>query len=132
MGCYGIGVSRIVAAASEQNHDANGIVWPASIAPWQVVIVPMNMHRSETVKAAAEKMYADLQNAGIEVILDDRPERAGVMFADADLLGIPLRIVIGERGLKENQVEIKGRRDEQAHNVGLEAVLKTIHECLRH
>ncbi|QGX38718.1 proline--tRNA ligase [Permianibacter aggregans] len=132
MGCYGIGVSRIVAAAIEQNHDANGIVWPASIAPWQVVIVPMNMHRSETVKAAAEKMYADLQNAGIEVILDDRPERAGVMFADADLLGIPLRIVIGERGLKENQVEIKGRRDEQAHNVGLEAVLKTIHECLRH
>ena len=126
MGCYGIGVSRIVAAAIEQNHDENGIVWPTSIAPWQVVIVPMNMHRSDVVKAAAEKLYADFSNAGLEVVLDDRPERAGVMFADADLLGIPLRVVIGERGLKEGQVEVKHRSEKEPTNIALDAVLHTV------
>lgn len=130
MGCYGIGVSRIVAAAIEQNHDENGIVWPASIAPWQVVIVPMNMHRSDVVKAAAEKLYADFSSAGLEVVLDDRPERAGVMFADADLLGIPLRVVIGERGLKEGQVEVKHRSEKEPTHIALDAVLHTVQSKL--
>jgi prolyl-tRNA synthetase len=109
MGCYGIGVSRIVAAAIEQNHDKYGIKWPAAIAPFQVAIVPMNMAKSARVKETAEAMYLQLQDAGIEVIFDDRKERPGVMFADHELIGTPLLLVIGERNLDNKQIEVKNR-----------------------
>lgn len=111
MGCYGIGVSRIVGAAIEQGHDDKGIVLPAAIAPFAVCIVPMGYHKNDAVKAAADRLYAELKQAGIEVVLDDRNERPGVMFADMELIGIPHRVVIGERGLKDGQVEYKGRTD---------------------
>ena len=114
MGCYGIGVSRIVGAAIEQGNDERGIVLPASIAPFAVAIVPMGYFKSEAVKAAADRLYADLKQAGVDVVLDDRNERPGVMFADMELIGIPHRIVIGERGLKEGQLEYKGRTDADA------------------
>jgi prolyl-tRNA synthetase len=114
MGCYGIGVSRIVGSAIEQGNDEKGIVLPAAIAPFEVSIVPMGYFKSDAVKAAADQLYVDLRNAGIDVILDDRNERPGVMFADMELIGIPHRVVIGERGLKEGQVEYKGRRDAEA------------------
>ena len=130
MGCYGIGVSRIVAAAIEQHYDDNGIVWPAAIAPWQVVLCPMNLGRSETVRAAADKLYSELQNAGIDVVFDDRNERAGVMFADADLLGIPYRIVIGERGLAEGKVELKSRREKEPQHVALDGVVAQLKAAL--
>lgn len=109
MGCYGIGVSRIVAAAIEQNHDQYGIKWPAAIAPFQVAIVPMNMAKSARVKETAEALYEKLTTAGIEVLFDDRKERPGVMFADHELMGTPLLLVIGERNLDEQQVELKNR-----------------------
>jgi len=109
MGCYGIGVSRIVAAAIEQNHDDNGIQWPVSMAPFQVCVLPMNMHKSARVQDVAESLYAELQDAGFEVIFDDRKERPGVMFADMELIGIPHTIVIGERNLDEGAVEHKDR-----------------------
>ena len=114
MGCYGIGVSRIVGAAIEQGNDERGIVLPSAIAPFEVCIVPMGYHKSDAVKAAADTLYADLKQAGIDVVLDDRNERPGVMFADMELIGIPHRIVIGERGLKEGQLEYKGRTDADA------------------
>jgi prolyl-tRNA synthetase len=110
MGCYGIGVTRIVAAAIEQNHDERGIVWPAPLAPFQVVLVPMNAHKSELVRSTADQLYADFTAAGIEVLYDDRDARPGVKFADAELLGIPHRIVIGERGLANGQLEYRERR----------------------
>ncbi|PQJ67721.1 proline--tRNA ligase [Photobacterium angustum] len=110
MGCYGIGVSRVVASAIEQNHDENGIIWPDALAPFHVSIVPMNMAKSEEVKEAAEKLYADLTAAGIEVLFDDRKERPGVMFADHELLGIPHTIVIGNRSLENGEMEYKNRR----------------------
>jgi prolyl-tRNA synthetase len=109
MGCYGIGVSRIVAAAIEQNHDKYGIKWPAAIAPFQVAIVPMNMAKSARVKETAEALYAQLQQAGIEVIFDDRKERPGVMFADHELIGTPILLIVGERNLDEQNVEVKKR-----------------------
>lgn len=114
MGCYGIGVSRIVGSAIEQGNDERGIVLPTSIAPFEVCIVPMGYHKSEAVKSAADQLYGELTAAGIDVLLDDRNERPGSMFADMELIGIPHRIVIGERGLKEAQVEYKGRRDAEA------------------
>jgi prolyl-tRNA synthetase len=109
MGCYGIGVSRIVAAAIEQNHDKYGIKWPAAIAPFQVAIVPMNMAKSARVKETSEALYEQLQQAGIEVIFDDRKERPGVMFADHELIGTPILLVVGERNLDEQNVEVKNR-----------------------
>jgi prolyl-tRNA synthetase len=122
MGCYGIGVSRIVAAAIEQCHDERGIVFPRAIAPFEVCIVPMGYAKSEAVRAAADKLHADLLAAGIDVLLDDRNERPGVMFAEMELIGIPHRIVVGERGLKEGRLEYKGRVDAQADMVPLEAI----------
>ncbi|WP_305456260.1 proline--tRNA ligase [Photobacterium leiognathi] len=110
MGCYGIGVSRVVASAIEQNNDENGIIWPDAIAPFQVSIVPMNMAKSEEVKEAAEKLYAELTAAGIDVLFDDRKERPGVMFADHELIGIPHTIVIGNRSLENGEMEYKNRR----------------------
>ncbi len=109
MGCYGIGVSRIVAAAIEQNHDDNGIIWPASMAPFQLAIVPLNMHKSEDVTRCAEDLYQRLQAAGVEVLLDDRNERPGVKFADMELIGIPHRVVIGDRALADGNIEYKSR-----------------------
>lgn len=110
MGCYGIGVSRVVAAAIEQNHDDRGIIWPDAIAPFQVAILPMNMHKSFRVKELAEELYATLRSHGIDVILDDRKERPGVMFADMELIGVPHNIVIGDRNLDSEEVEYKNRR----------------------
>ncbi|MFA1561768.1 proline--tRNA ligase [Aliivibrio fischeri] len=110
MGCYGIGVSRVVASAIEQNNDEYGIVWPEAIAPFTVAIVPMNMHKSERVKEAAEKLYAELTAMGIEVLFDDRKERPGVMFKDIELIGIPHTIVIGDRSMDEGNFEYKNRR----------------------
>ncbi|MDO8786871.1 MAG: proline--tRNA ligase [Sulfuritalea sp.] len=114
MGCYGIGVSRIVGAAIEQSHDVRGIIFPAGIAPFAVAVVPMNFAKSETVRAAATALHAELLAAGIDAILDDRDERPGSMFADWELIGIPHRVVVGERGLKEGKLEYKGRSDSEA------------------
>ena len=110
MGCYGIGITRIVAAAIEQNHDDRGIIWPDALAPFQVAILPMNMHKSFRVKELAEELYAQLRAKGIEVILDDRKERPGVMFADMELIGVPHTIVIGDRNLDSEEIEYKSRR----------------------
>ncbi len=114
MGCYGIGVTRLLGAAIEQNHDARGIIWPAAIAPFEVVICPVGLDRSEAVREAALALYAELTEAGVDVILDDRGERPGAMFADWELIGVPLRVTVGERGLKEGRVELQGRRETQA------------------
>ena len=117
MGCYGIGITRVVAAAIEQNHDERGIIWADAMAPFAAVIVPMNYKKSEAVREAADKIYADLLAAGVDVLLDDRDERAGVLLADSELLGIPHRIVIGDRGLKEGNVEYARRTDSEAQSV---------------
>jgi prolyl-tRNA synthetase len=117
MGCYGIGVTRVVAAAIEQNHDERGIIWPDPMAPFLVAIIPMGYRRSEAVKGAAERLYAELSAAGVEAFLDDRDERPGVLLADQELIGIPHRFVIGERGLKEGMVEYQHRRDAAATRV---------------
>jgi prolyl-tRNA synthetase len=114
MGCYGIGITRILGAAIEQNFDERGIIWPEAIAPFEVVLCPMGYERSESVREQTDKLYAQLSAAGIDVILDDRGERPGVMFADWELIGVPHRLVIGERGLKEGKVEYQGRRDTEA------------------
>jgi prolyl-tRNA synthetase len=124
MGCYGIGVSRIVGAAIEQGNDARGIIFPKSMAPFTVTICPIGYDKSEAVSAAANKIYADLNTAGIEAMLDDRGERPGVMFAEADLMGIPHRLVIGERGLADGTVEYKGRTDAEAQMVSLNNVVE--------
>jgi prolyl-tRNA synthetase len=126
MGCYGIGVSRIVGAAIEQGNDERGIVFPKSMAPFEVVICAIGIEKSETVKAAANKLHDDLLAAGVDVLLDDRGERPGVMFAEADLMGIPHRLVIGERGLAEGNVEYKGRTDADAQAVALATVLEFV------
>jgi prolyl-tRNA synthetase len=123
MGCYGIGITRLPAAAIEQNHDERGIIWPDSIAPFTVVLCPIGPDRSPEVKAAAETLYADLLTAGVDVILDDRGERPGAMFADWELIGVPHRVTIGERTLKVGQVEYQHRRDAQASKVALGEVL---------
>jgi prolyl-tRNA synthetase len=119
MGCYGIGVTRIVGAAIEQNHDARGIIFPAAIAPFQACIVPIGYHKSQAVRSAADEMYAQLCSLGVDVLLEDREERPGVLFADMDLIGIPHRVVIGERGLAAGNAEYKARRDERATDVPL-------------
>ena len=126
MGCYGIGVSRIVAAAIEQNFDARGIILPGTIAPFQVVIAPIGMAKSEPVRAAAEQLYGELKAAGIEVLLDDRDERPGVIFADMELIGMPHRIVIGDRGLKQGMLEYQGRQDTEAQTVPVQDALEFI------
>jgi prolyl-tRNA synthetase len=119
MGCYGIGVTRLPAAAIEQNHDAKGIIWPDAIAPFTVVICPIGADRSPDVKAASEKLYVNLMAAGVDVLLDDRGERPGAMFADWELIGVPHRVTLGDRGLKEGKVEYQHRRDEAATAVAL-------------
>ncbi|MBY5990677.1 proline--tRNA ligase [Ferrimonas balearica] len=123
MGCYGVGVSRIVAAAIEQNHDDRGIIWPDAIAPYQVAILPMNMHKSHRVAELAEKLYAELTAAGVEVLFDDRKERPGVMFADHELIGIPHTIVIGERGIDAGNVEYKVRQSGEKSDLAIDEVV---------
>ncbi len=122
MGCYGIGVSRIVAAAIEQNHDDQGMIWPEAIAPYQVALLPMNMKKSQRVRDAVDALYAELQAAGIEVLLDDRPVRPGVMFSDMELIGIPHRVVVGEKNLDNDLVEYKARRDSASQDVPRAAI----------
>lgn len=126
MGCYGIGVTRVVASAIEQNYDEKGIIWPAAIAPFEVAIVPMNAHKSPRTLEAAESLYAELQAAGFDVLLDDRNERPGVKFSDLELTGIPHRIVIGEKGLDAGTFEYKGRRDAESVNLSKEELLAKI------
>ena len=132
MGCYGVGVSRIVAAAIEQNHDEGGITLPPSVAPFQVALAPIGMNKSEAVRTATEQLYAELIAADVEVLLDDRNERPGAMFADLDLIGIPYRVVIGERGLIQDppMVEYKGRRDEAAQQVPLQDIARLVQSTL--
>ena len=122
MGCYGIGITRLPAAAIEQNHDAKGIIWPDALAPFTVVVCPIGADRSPEVKAAAEQLYGDLLAAGVDVILDDRGERPGAMFADWELIGVPHRVTIGDRGLKEGLVEYQHRRDAEASKWALAEV----------
>jgi prolyl-tRNA synthetase len=123
MGCYGIGVTRVVAAAIEQNHDDKGIIWPEPLAPFSVVLVPLNMTKAPRVREVADRLYAELTNAGIEVLYDDRDARPGVKFADAELIGIPHRIVIGERGLDAGKLEYRGRRDAESTDIDLDNAL---------
>ena len=130
MGCYGIGVTRIVGAAIEQNHDARGIIFPAAIAPFQACIVPIGYHKSQAVRSAADEMYAQLCSLGVDVLLEDREERPGVLFADMDLIGIPHRVVIGERGLAAGNAEYKARRDEKASDLPLADVLSLLQQKL--
>ncbi len=131
MGCYGIGVSRVVAAAIEQNHDANGILWPDAIAPFAIAVVPIGYHKSEKLAAAADRLYAELSAAGFEVLFDDRNERPGVIFSDLDLIGIPHRVVIGERGLDKGIVEYKARRDTAARELPLARAVQEIGALVR-
>ena len=130
MGCYGIGISRIVAAAIEQNNDKNGIIWNDSLAPFSVVIVPMNMKKSARVAELAERYYAELQAAGIEVLFDDRKERPGIMFADAELVGIPHTLIIGDRSIDNGVIEYKDRQSGEKQNVDIEAVIDFIKQKL--
>jgi len=131
MGCYGIGVSRVVAAAIEQNHDERGICWPAPIAPFEIALLPMKLGKSYRVREATEQLYADLRAAGIEVLLDDRDARPGFMFADMELIGVPHRVVVGDKGLDDGMVEYKGRRDAEMQLVPIEQIVGFLAERLR-
>lgn len=131
MGCYGIGVTRVVAAAIEQSHDAGGIIWPNAIAPFEVTLVPMNAHKSERVREYAETLYQQLSDAGVDVLIDDRDLRPGVKFADQELTGIPHRVVIGERGLDNGELEYKGRRDSEVTMVPVDTMLDFLRQRLR-
>lgn len=126
MGCYGIGISRIVAAAIEQNHDDKGIIWPNKLAPFKVALCPMNMHKSDRLRTVVEKLYQELHNSGIEVLFDDRKVRAGFMFSDMELIGIPHRIVIGDRGLDSGNVEYKARTDTETQDIALDEIVAFI------
>jgi prolyl-tRNA synthetase len=130
MGCYGIGVSRLVAATIEQNHDDAGICWPSSIAPFELVIIPLNMHKSEAVAEAAQDLYRQLIDRSYDVLLDDRNERPGVKFADMELIGIPHQLVIGDRGLKNGQIEYKGRQHKDKQLIEREGALAFIEQQL--
>jgi len=130
MGCYGIGISRIVAAAIEQNHDERGIAWPAPLAPFQVALLPMNLKKSQRVRDAVEKLYTELTAAGIDVLFDDRPVRPGIMFADMELIGLPHRVVVGERGLDRGVCEYRGRRDADSQDLPLDNLVTFLQEHL--
>ena len=126
MGCYGIGVTRIVAAAIEQNHDERGIIFPRAMAPFELAVVPIGFRKSAQVRETAEKLHRELTAAGVDALLDDRDERPGVAFADMELIGIPHRVVVGERGLKNGQIEYQGRRDPQAQAIALQDAVKSV------
>jgi len=130
MGCYGIGVSRIVAAAIEQNHDEKGIIWPAAIAPFQLALIPINMHKSVRLRDAVMSFYEALLAAGIDVILDDRRERPGVMFADMELIGIPHRFVFSERGLDFGEIEYKSRSGSENQTIPLNDAIRFLQGLL--
>ncbi len=130
MGCYGIGISRIVAAAIEQNHDDNGIIWPANLAPFQVALCPMNMHKSVRLREAAETLYQQMLDAGLDVLFDDRKVRAGFMFSDMELIGIPHRVVLGDRGLDNSQVEYRGRTDTENQDIPLTEIIGFLQQKL--
>jgi prolyl-tRNA synthetase len=131
MGCYGIGVSRIVGAAIEQGNDARGIVFPSSMAPFELAIVPLGYHRSAEVRAEADRLYAAFGNLGVDVVLDDRDERPGVMFADMELIGVPHRVVVSDRGLKEGLIEYQGRVDESASKIAQGDIINVVEERIR-
>jgi prolyl-tRNA synthetase len=131
MGCYGIGVSRIVAAAIEQHHDENGICWPEPLAPFQVAVLPMNARKSHRVREASEKLYRELTDAGVECLLDDRDLRPGVMFNDIELIGIPHRVVVGERGLDEGKLEYRRRTAEANEEIPLDTAAQAILERIK-
>jgi prolyl-tRNA synthetase len=131
MGCYGIGVTRLLGAAIEQNHDARGIIWPLTMAPFAVVICPIGFDRSAEVQSAAQSLHDELQTMGVDVLLDDRGERPGAMFADWELIGVPWRVVISDRGLKEGQVELQGRRETAARTIAVAAVLSELKALLK-
>jgi prolyl-tRNA synthetase len=131
MGCYGIGVTRVVAAAIEQNHDASGIIWPEPLAPFNVIVVPINYQKSERVRRAADQLYEDLGAAGIDVLLDDRDARPGVKFADAELIGIPHRLVVGDRGLESGKLEYRHRRDSESTEIPAADVIAYIEGKIR-
>ena len=131
MGCYGIGVTRVVAAAIEQNHDDSGIIWPAAIAPYTLALLPMNMHKSKRLQQAVASLYEKLLQAGVEVLLDDRRVRPGVMFAESELIGIPHRLVFGERGLDAGTVEYKGRRGGESTAVSIDEAVDLVVEKIR-
>jgi len=124
MGCYGIGITRVIAAAIEQNHDDKGIIWPAALAPFQVALLPMNMHKSERLKVATEKLYNELVEAGFDVLFDDRKVRPGFMFSDMELIGIPHRIVLGDRGLDNGMAEYRGRQDSDNTDIPLSEIIQ--------
>jgi len=126
MGCYGIGVTRIVAAAIEQNHDERGIIWPEPIAPFQLILVPIGAQKSAKVREVADRLYTEFTAAGIEVLYDDRDARPGVKFADAELLGIPHRLVVGERGLETGKLEYRNRRDTESQEFPVDGALEFI------
>ncbi|MED5461412.1 MAG: proline--tRNA ligase, partial [Pseudomonadota bacterium] len=128
MGCYGIGVTRIVGAAIEQNHDESGIIWPQPLAPFDVVLIPINMHRSGALRDAAEALYAELRDMGLEVLFDDRDARPGVKFADAELIGIPHRLVISERGYESGELEYRHRRDDASQMLKRNDALNLLRE----
>lgn len=130
MGCYGIGISRIVAAAIEQHHDDNGIIWPITMAPFQIALIPMNLHKSYRVREVCDQLYQELQTAGFDVLYDDRKERAGVMFADMDLIGIPHRLVIGERGLDTGKIEYKARWQAEIQEIELSNAVKFLQNII--
>jgi len=128
MGCYGIGITRVVAAAIEQNHDAKGIIWPQALAPFDVALLPMNMHNSDRLREQAERLYAELRAAGFDVLFDDRKARPGVMFADMELIGIPHRVVISDKGLDAGTVEYKGRRDADSQPIAIDNIAAFLRE----
>jgi len=130
MGCYGIGITRVVAAAIEQNNDDRGIFWPDSLAPFHLAICPVNYHKSDSVKQACDELYQDCLDRGFEVLLDDRPLRPGVMFSDMELIGIPHRIVFSDRGLAAKQFEYKGRRDGSAQDIALAELTQFVDKLL--
>ena len=123
MGCYGIGVSRVMAAAIEQNHDDNGIIWPQAIAPFDIVLVPINLQKSEAVKTTTEQLYQQLTDAGLDVLLDDRNERPGVKFADMELIGIPYRVVIGDKGLQRGVLEYRARNASDSADIEIDKIV---------
>jgi prolyl-tRNA synthetase len=126
MGCYGIGVTRVVAAAIEQNHDDAGIVWPEAIAPFSVIVIPINMDKSTRVRDAATRLYAELNEAGFEVVLDDRDHRPGFKFADADLIGYPHRVVVSEKALDADELEYKSRREAEAVRIPIDSLVQRL------
>jgi prolyl-tRNA synthetase len=126
MGCYGIGISRLAAASIEQNNDANGIIWPFAIAPFHVLLLPIN-YQDKTIQEVSDRLYRELEQRGIEVLLDDRDERPGVKFKDADLIGVPLRVTIGAKGLKKGCLELRWRRDGRTEEIPVDEAAQKLY-----